>query len=233
MSTEPLRCLVVDDEPLAMEVLSEYVLRTPGLLLVAGCTDPIAAFRKLEEGGIDLVCTDIRMPELTGLQLIKLALGRTSFIVTSAYPEHAIDGFELDVVDYLLKPVRYERFVAAIEKLRARRSTSPALPSADHFFLKSGHEVLRIDHDEVTHISAMRDYVAVHTRNKGRILSLEHLRELEQRLPTDRYCRIHRSHIVALKAIQCVERNNVVLSDTHLPISDSYAKRFRALLRLA
>ncbi|MBX2979417.1 MAG: response regulator transcription factor [Flavobacteriales bacterium] len=230
MSTEPLRCLVVDDEPLAVEVIGEHVRRTPGLVLVAGCTDPIAAFRKLEDGGIDLVFTDIRMPELTGLQLIKLAQGRTSFIVTSAYSEHAIDGFELDVVDYLLKPVRYERFVAAVEKLRARRTAPSAAPSADHFFLKSGHEVLRIDHDEVTHISAMRDYVAVHTRSKGRILSLEHLRDLEQRLPAERYCRIHRSHIVALKAIQRVERDHVVLADAHLPISDSYAKRFRAVL---
>jgi two-component system LytT family response regulator len=230
---EVLRCLVVDDEPLAVEVLAGYVQRTPGLVLSASVTDPIAAFRKLEEGAIDVVFTDIRMPELSGLQLIKLAQSKCRFVISSAYSEHAIDGFELDVVDYLLKPVRYERFLVAVEKLRTRSNTPHEQNTPDHFFLKSGHEVLRIDHADVTHISAMRDYVAVHTRNKGRVLSLENLRDMEQRLPADRYCRIHRSHMVALHAIERVERDHVVLAGTHLPISDSYAKRLRAVLGLA
>lgn len=230
---EALRCLVVDDEPLAVEVLVGYVQRTPGLVNAFSGTDAIAAFRRLEEGDIDVVFTDIRMPELSGLQLIKLAQGKCRFIISSAYSEHAIDGFELAVVDYLLKPVRYERFLVAVEKLRTRSSTTSEQNAADHFFLKSGHEVLRIDHADVTHISAMRDYVAVHTRSKGRILSLENLRDLEQRLPADRYCRIHRSHMVALHAIERVERDHVVLAGTHLPISEGYAKRFRAVLGLA
>jgi DNA-binding LytR/AlgR family response regulator len=221
---------VVDDEPLAVEVLAGYVKRTPSLLLSAAFTDPIAAFRRLEEGDIDVVFTDIRMPELSGLQLIKLAQGKCRFVISSAYAEHAIDGFELDVTDYLLKPVRYDRFLVAVEKLRARSITSSEEHTLDHFFLKSGHEVVRIDHTDVTHISAMRDYVAVHTRTKGRILSLENLRDLEHRLPADRYCRIHRSHMVALHAIDRVERDHVVLVDTHLPISDSYAKRLRTVL---
>jgi DNA-binding LytR/AlgR family response regulator len=228
-----LRCLVVDDEPLAVEVLAGYVQRTPGLVLAASFTEPIAAFRRAEQGDIDVVFTDIRMPELSGLQLIKLAQGNCRFIISSAYAEHAIDGYELDVVDYLLKPVRYERFLLAVEKLRVRTTPPSTGPTSDHFFLKSGHEVLRIDHSEVTHISAMRDYVAVHTRSKGRILILENLRDLEQRLPAARYCRIHRSHMVALHAIERVERDHVVLAGTHLPISDSYAKRLRAVLGLA
>lgn len=227
-----LRCLVVDDEPLAVEVLAGYVQRTPGLVLAASFNEPIAAFRRAEQGDIDVVFTDIRMPELSGLQLIKLAQGNCRFIISSAYAEHAIDGYELDVVDYLLKPVRYERFLMAVEKLRTRTITAPEQNAADHFFLKSGHEVLRIDHSDVTHISAMRDYVAVHTRSKGRILSLENLRDLEQRLPADRYCRIHRSHMVALHAIERVERDHVVLAGTHLPVSDSYVKRLKAVLGL-
>ena len=229
---EALRCLVVDDEPLAVEVLAGYVQRTPGLVLAASFTDPITAFRRMEQGDIDAVFTDIRMPELSGLQLIKLAQDKCRFIISSAYAEHAVDGYELNVVDYLLKPVRYERFLVAVDKLRTRSTTSPKQNAADHFFLKSGHDVLRIDHADVTHISAMRDYVAVHTRSKGRILSLENLRDLEQRLPADRYCRIHRSHMVALHAIERVERDHVVLADTHLPISDSYVKRLRAVLGL-
>lgn len=230
---EALRCLVVDDEPLAVEVLMGYVQRTPGLVKAFCGTDPIAAFRRLEEGDIDVVFTDIRMPELSGLQLIKLAQGKCRFIISSAYSEHAIDGFELAVVDYLLKPVRYERFLLAVEKIRAQSDPSQKSTPTDHFFLKSGHDVLRIDHADVTHISAMRDYVAVHTRSKGRILSLENLRDLEQRLPADRYCRIHRSHMVALHAIERVERDHVVLVGAHLPISDGYAKRFRTVLGLA
>lgn len=226
---EPLRCLVVDDEPLAVEVMARHVERTPGLVLAAHTTDAIEAFRRIEQGGIDVAFTDIRMPELTGLQLIKLAQGRCTFVISSAFTEHALDGFELDVADYLLKPVRHERFLVAVEKVRARRQATAA-PVADHFFLKSGHEVVRIMHDEVLHISSMRDYVAVHTRDRSRILSLENLRDLEQRLPVELYCRIHRSHIVALKAIVRVERDHVVLPDTQLPISGAYAKPFRALL---
>ncbi|QQR88056.1 MAG: histidine kinase [Flavobacteriales bacterium] len=169
---EPLTCLIVDDEPLAVELLVGYVQRTPGLVLGGSFTDPIAAFRRLEQGGIDLVLTDIRMPELSGLQLIKLAGPHCAFIIVSAHPEHAIDGFALDVVDYLQKPASYERFMRAIEKVHVRRATPTTVPTTDHFFLKCGHELVRLDHDEVLYISAMRDYVAVHTRARGRFLSL-------------------------------------------------------------
>jgi two-component system LytT family response regulator len=227
-----LRCLVVDDEPLAVEVLAGYVKRTPGLSLSFSTTDAISAFRAIEGGDIDVAFTDIRMPELSGLQLIKLAQHRCTFVISSAYAEHALDGFELDVADYLLKPVRYERFAAAVEKVRARRV--PAASSGpDHFFLKSGHDIVRIPYTEVLYVSAMRDYIAVHTMRNGRILSLENLRDLEERLPADRFCRIHRSHLIALDRIVRVERDHVVLEGTSLPISDTYAKRFRALLGLS
>lgn len=227
----PLRCLVVDDEPLAVEVLSAHVQRTPGLLLAASGTDAIGAFRRIEQGDIDVVFTDIRMPELTGLQLIKLANGRCTFVITSAHTEHALDGFELDVADYLLKPVRYERFARAVEKIIARRSAAPDPSPQDHFFLKSGHDSVRIMHADVLHISSMRDYVAVHTRDRRRVLSLENLRDLEERLPASLYCRIHRSHIVALGAIVRVARDHVVLPDVQLPVSGTYVARLRNMVR--
>lgn len=226
----PLSCLVVDDEPLAVELLCGYVQRTPGLVLAGQFTEPIPACKHLQSAAVDLVITDIRMPELSGVQLIKLVGDRCAFIIVSAHTEHAVDGFELDVIDYLLKPVKYERFLTAIEKVRNRRTANTELLTSDHFFLKTGHEVVRIDHAEVLHISAMRDYVAVHTRTRGRILSLENLRDLEQRLPADRYCRIHRSHIVALGAVQRVERDMAILADGPLPISETYLRRFKALL---
>ncbi len=228
----PLSCLVVDDEPLAVELLCGYVQRTPGLVLAGQFTEPIPACKHLQSAEVDLVITDIRMPELSGVQLIKLVGDRCAFIIVSAHTEHAVDGFELDVIDYLLKPVKYERFLTAIEKVRNRRTANTEALTSDHFFLKTGHEVVRIDHAEVLHISAMRDYVAVHTRTRGRILSLENLRDLEQRLPADRYCRIHRSHIVALGAVQRVERDTAVLPDGPLPISDTYAKRLKGVLGL-
>jgi DNA-binding LytR/AlgR family response regulator len=229
---EPLTFLIVDDEPLAVELLVGYVERTPGLVAGGAFTDPIAAFRRLEQGGIDVVLTDIRMPELSGLQLIKLAGPRCVFIIVSAHPEHAIDGFELDVADYLQKPASYERFMRAIDKVHVRRTGPTTVPTTDHFFLKCGHELVRLDHDEVLYISAMRDYVAVHTRARGRFLSLEHLRDLEARLPAEHYCRIHRSHIVRLSAVEKATRDEVRLAGTSLPISESYAQRFRAMLKV-
>lgn len=227
---ETLTCLVVDDEPLAVELLRGHVQRTPCLVLGDSFTDPIAAFRRIGQGGIDVVFTDIRMPELSGLQLIKLAGPGCAFIIVSAHPEHAIDGFELDVADYLQKPASHERFLRAIDKVRARRDPHSTTDHADHFFLKCGHEVVRILHEEVLFISAMRDYVAVHTRERGRLLSLEHLRDLEARLPAHRYCRIHRSHIIRLGAVERAQRDRIVIAGTPLPISDSYSHRLRALL---
>ncbi len=227
----PLNCAVVDDEPLAVELLCSYVQRTPGLVLEGSFTEPIAACRHLQSAEVDLVITDIRMPELSGVQLIKLVGDRCAFIIVSAHTEHAVDGFELDVADYLLKPVKYERFLTAIDKVRARHVPTPAPPVSDHFFLKCGHELVRFDHAEVLFISAMRDYVAVHTRHRGRFLSLEHLRDLEARLPAEHYCRIHRSHIVRIGAVQKALRDAVIVEGSSLPVSDSYAQRLRAMLR--
>lgn len=227
----PLNCIVVDDEPLAVELLCSYVQRTPGLVLEGSFTEPIAACRHLQSAEVDLVITDIRMPELSGVQLIKLVGDRCAFIIVSAHTEHAVDGFELDVADYLLKPVKYERFLTAIDKVRARHTPTPAPPVSDHFFLKCGHELVRFDHAEVLFISAMRDYVAVHTRHRGRFLSLEHLRDLEARLPAEHYCRIHRSHIVRIGAVQKALRDAVIVEGSSLPVSDSYAQRLRAMLR--
>ena len=227
----PLNCIVVDDEPLAVELLCSYVQRTPGLVLEGSFTEPIAACRHLQSAEVDLVITDIRMPELSGVQLIKLVGDRCAFIIVSAHTEHAVDGFELDVADYLLKPVKYERFLTAIDKVRARHVPTPAPPVSDHFFLKCGHELVRFDHAEVLFISAMRDYVAVHTRHRGRFLSLEHLRDLEARLPAEHYCRIHRSHIVRIVAVHKALRDSVIVEGSSLPVSDSYAQRLRAMLR--
>lgn len=227
----PLNCIVVDDEPLAVELLCSYVQRAPGLVLEGSFTEPIAACRHLQSAEVDLVITDIRMPELSGVQLIKLVGDRCAFIIVSAHTEHAVDGFELDVADYLLKPVKYERFLTAIDKVRARHAPTPAPPVSDHFFLKCGHELVRFDHAEVLFISAMRDYVAVHTRHRGRFLSLEHLRDLEARLPAEHYCRIHRSHIVRIGAVQKALRDAVIVEGSSLPVSDSYAQRLRAMLR--
>lgn len=227
----PLNCIVVDDEPLAVELLCSYVQRTPGLVLEGSFTEPIAACRHLQSAEVDLVITDIRMPELSGVQLIKLVGDRSAFIIVSAHTEHAVDGFELDVADYLLKPVKFERFLTAIDKVRARHVPTPAPPVSDHFFLKCGHELVRFDHAEVLFISAMRDYVAVHTRHRGRFLSLEHLRDLEARLPAEHYCRIHRSHIVRIGAVQKALRDAVIVEGSSLPVSDSYAQRLRAMLR--
>ncbi|MBL8010143.1 MAG: LytTR family transcriptional regulator [Flavobacteriales bacterium] len=120
----------------------------------------------------------------------------------------------------------------AIEKVHVRRAAPPNVPTTDHFFLKCGHELVRLDHDEVLYISAMRDYVAVHTRARGRFLSLEHLRDLEARLPAEHYCRIHRSHMVRIGALEKAHRDHVIVGGVSLPISDSYAQRFRSMVGL-
>ncbi len=188
-------------------------------------------FKTIKTLGLKSTLEDMLLTLSDQLHLIKLVGDRCAFIIVSAHTEHAVDGFELDVADYLLKPVKYERFLTAIDKVRARHVPTPAPPVSDHFFLKCGHELVRFDHAEVLFISAMRDYVAVHTRHRGRFLSLEHLRDLEARLPAEHYCRIHRSHIVRIGAVQKALRDAVIVEGSSLPVSDSYAQRLRAMLR--
>ncbi len=215
--------VIVDDEPLAVQLLKGYVEKTAGLELLYAGSNVFEALKLVQENKVNLVLLDIQMPELTGIQFMKIAGEQCKVILTTAYSEYAIDGYEYNVVDYLLKPFSYERFKKAIDKFlnsKGNIATSEAAKT-DHFFIKSEYKLLRINFEDILYIKSLRDYIAIHTSTKQKIMSLESLRNMEALLPSDNFMRVHKSYIVALNKINFVERSRIVIDQEYIPIGDS------------
>lgn len=223
-----IRTAVLDDEPLAVELLTDYVQKTAGLQLVEAGSDPFKVLQLLQQQAIDLVLLDIQMPELTGIQFMKIAGQQCKIIVTTAYPDYALDGYEFSITDYLLKPFSYERFCKAIEKLTENMlgPTNPTTSSDGYMFVKSEYKLVRVDFSQIRYIESLRDYVAIHTLNEGKLMTLDSLRNMEETLPADNFVRVHKSFIVAINKIQYVERSRIVINDVYIPIGDSYQEKF-------
>lgn len=234
-----IKCLIIDDEPLAGQLLAAYAERSPDLEVVKVFSNPIEALHFLNDQPIDLLFLDIQMPELTGIQLMNIVRGKYDIILTTAYEEYALESYDFAVVDYLLKPISLDRFLLAVEKLKKRQGTSstkttvvsspPEVKAKAFIFVKSGHKTVRVDFDELIRIESMSNYVTLYTPSE-KIMTLENLGDLEEILPAERFVRVHRSHLVALDKINFVERNRIVIGETYIPISDSYKERFWKLV---
>jgi two-component system, LytTR family, response regulator len=234
-----LTCLIVDDEPMARHLLQDYVSKVPFLQLIDTCSSPLAALEILRNQPVDLLFLDVQMPEITGTTLLKILQKKPMVILTTAYSQYALEGYELDVVDYLLKPITLERFLKAVEKASQRmegiKPPPPAAPAAlkaapelgqPFMFVKDGTKLVKVRWSDILYVEGLKDYVSIHT-GQGRIVSLQRLKNLEAQLPTDRFIRIHHSYIVALDAIDAVHKDKVQIGDKYLPISDSYRKPFK------
>ncbi len=226
-----INCLIVDDEPLARNLLSDYVKKIPYLNLVGTAGNAVNAMEILRRNTIDLIFLDIQMPELTGISMLKVLQKKPMIIFTTAYSEYALESYELDVVDYLLKPITFERFLKAVEKANQRLpstdgpdKTPEKLPS--FVFVKDGTKLVKINLDEIIYVEGLKDYVTIHTRQQ-KIVSLQRLKTLEEQLPSDQFIRIHNSYIIALNAISSVHKGEVQIGSVRLPISDSYKKSFK------
>lgn len=237
-----MNTVIIDDEPLAIKLLAHYVAKHPGLTLAATFTNPVDGLEHLGKYPADLLLLDVQMPELNGLHVARLVRGKCAVVFTTAYEEHALAGFDLDAADYLLKPISYERFERAIAKVPVLRSTdnAPQKPSqapaaapenlVNNIFVKSGNRTIRLELEDLRYGSSSGDYLSLHLADGTKNLTLENLSELVERLPADRFCRIHRSHFVALQKIDFVERRRVVIGKTWLPVSDGYREELRGRL---
>ncbi|RYY63501.1 MAG: response regulator transcription factor [Chitinophagaceae bacterium] len=228
-----IRTAVLDDEPLAVELLSDYVEKTDHLTLVEASTDVYKVLKMVQQNEIDLLLLDIQMPELTGIQFMKIIGDSCRVIITTAYTEYALDGYEFNVVDYLLKPISYERFTKAIKKLdqplAGKAGSTPQKP--DHIFIKSDYKLVRIPLADILYIESLRDYIAIHTTTAPqKIMSLESLRNMESLLPAAEFMRVHKSYIVAMQKISFVERNRVVINEQYIPIGESYQAKFFSVI---
>ncbi len=223
--------VIVDDEPLQHQVLADYIARTPGLLLQATFTDPQAALMFLRAQPVDLLLLDVQMPALNGFQLLDLAGPGIQVIITSAYPEFALIGYEYNVVDYLLKPISYERFIKAVDKINQERADRPlSKEPPGYLFVKSGFKLVRVALEEVLYIEAMKDYAAIVSAAE-KVMTLASLHALERKLPPQRFARIHKSYIVALDKIRAVDKNSVWVGKQELPIGSTYRDLFLQRIR--
>ena len=232
-----INCIIVDDEQHAIDILKHYVQQTPLLHLVATATNPLEALQIIATQKIDLVFLDIQMPELSGIDFAQALDGKTKVILTTAYSEFALESYELDVVDYLLKPIRLPRFLTAVQK--AAKATNDAFPEPapvedDYIFVKteSKGKLLKINLADIDYIEAMKNYVAIYCNGK-KILVYTSMKELEDRLPKKQFIRVHKSFIIPIDRITGIEGNRVLLKDTTAEIitGDNYKAELMKIIK--
>ena len=231
-----LRSIAIDDEPLALELLEDNISKVPFLQLLAGFNKPIEALQYLQSNEVDLVFIDIQMPGLTGLQLIQSLPKKPLFILVTAYEQFALQGYELDVVDYLVKPVRFDRFLKACTKAleihEARnKSTINNGQERDHMFIQADYMMVRVNFEDIQWIESLKDYLRIHmTGSQKPIVARMSMKSIEEQLPTTRFLRIHKSYIVATAAITAVQKGTVFLGDIQLPVGDLYKESLQRFI---
>ncbi|QNE40933.1 response regulator transcription factor [Hymenobacter sp. NBH84] len=238
-----LRCIAVDDEAYATRLLASYIQKIPTLTLVGTTTNPIEALHWVQEGRVDLVFLDIQMPELTGLQFLKICGNRCKVVLTTAYPEYALEGYEHDVVDYLLKPIAFDRFLRAVQKAQALLpapaavapppTPTPAAPSTgSSLFVKgeSKNKFLRLDYADILYVEALKNYVSIVTPGQ-RVVTYQTLKDLSEQLPQPPFLRVHKSYLVSLDKIRMVDGNTIYIEDQQIPVGETYRDTLFRLVR--
>ncbi|WP_350284353.1 LytTR family DNA-binding domain-containing protein [uncultured Croceitalea sp.] len=225
---ENLRCIIADDEPIARQILEKYITEVPYLTLVASCANAFEVLEVLQEESVDILFLDINMPKLSGLSLLKSMRLQPKVIITTAYPEYAVEGFELSVTDYLLKPFSLERFLQAVAKVQQQTATkapSPQVaptPTTESLFVKSDKKIIKIELNDITHIEAYGNYIKVFTDSM--VLTPQTLTEFLEKLPS-KFLRIHKSYVINFDQLKLIDGNQIILqNDTKLPIGKSYRK---------
>ena len=236
-----INCLIVEDEPLARNLMTAYIEKIPYLNLLQACSNPLEAIDFLRENHIDLLFLDVQMPEITGITLLKILQKKPLVILTTAYSEYALEGYEHDVMDYLLKPITFERFLKAVEKVHTRLSNTQnttviqekIINTTDNvqpfIFVKDGTKLVKIKLSDILYVEGLKDYVMIHTRTQ-KVVTLQRLKILEEELPENKFIRIHNSFIVAFEAIDAIEKEKVQIGSVFIPISDTYRKSFKEFI---
>lgn len=220
-----MNCILVDDEKPALELLEDNVSRIPFLHIVASCRRPEEVFEVLENNKVDLIFLDINMPRINGLDLIKGIANPPMVILVTAYPEHALDGFNLDVVDYLLKPIPFDRFLRAVNKaqrLHLAQSEKQLQSELDYFFVNANYSSIKIKKFDIICIEGLKDYVRIHLKEGKPIVTRLGLKGLDERLGNDRFLRVHKSYIVALEHIQSIQKTHLTAGSMEIPIGIGY-----------
>lgn len=228
-----LKCAIIDDEPLAAELISSYARKTPFLKLTGAYNSASAAIRDLRENPVDLIFLDIQMPELNGIEFAKILPRETRIIFVTAFNQYAVEGYKVDAVDYILKPVSYDDFLKATKKVLdwfTIKSRQEAYKEDRFIFVKSDYKLLHVELDDILYIEGLKDYVRIFLENGNKIMSLMNMKNLEDNLPNPEFMRTHRSYIVHMTKVELVDRFRLVFGDTYIPISDSYKEEVQSYL---
>jgi two-component system, LytTR family, response regulator len=224
-----IRCLAVDDEPLALELLEDNISKLPFLQLVGSCNSAIEAMKFVQDQSIDLIFLDIQMPGITGLQFIKSMTHPPMIILVTAYEKHALEAFGLNVVDYLVKPSSFERFVKACNKawdlfqLKSKQNQPIIEPELDYFFVNVDYSLVKILFSDIAYMEGLKDYIKIHLKNTTKaIITRMPMKSMEILLPSKKFMRIHKSYIISVAAINMIKKNAVYIGNTELPISENY-----------
>ena len=237
---EKIRCAVVDDEPLALGLMASYVKKTPFLELVGSYSSAVQAMQEMHDNPVDLIFLDIQMPELNGLDYSRMISPQTRVVFTTAFNQYALDGYKVNALDYLLKPISYPDFLLAANKaqewfrLVEQSQQSEKKENQDEklsIFVKSDYKLTRIELKNILYVEGLKDYVKIYEGNTGRpVISLMSMKAMEEMLPADRFMRVHRSYIVQKEKIRIIEHNRIVFGNTYIPIGDSYKQAFQDFL---
>lgn len=226
-----LNCVLVDDEPLALGLLESYVRKTPFLNLVGQYSSAVQAMRELPGKAVDLLFLDIQMPELDGLEFAKMVDARTRIVFTTAFNQYAIDGYRVNALDYLLKPISYVDFLQAANKALQWFERVQRPEEIEHIFVKSDYKLVQIELKKILYIEGLKDYIKIYMEETAKpILSLISMKAMEELLPPARFMRVHRSFMVQKDKIRIIDRGRIVFEKTYIPVSDSYKQAFQAFL---
>lgn len=231
-----MRCLAIDDEPLALRQISTYIEKTPFLENVSGFQSAFDAMKYLSENEVELMFVDINMPDLNGLDFVKSITKRPQIIFTTAYSEFAIEGFRVDALDYILKPISYAVFLKAANKAKTwfdlnHKQTETIQTTQDCIFVKSEYKLVRILLSEITYIESSNEYIQIHLINDEPITTLIRLKVIEEQLPKEKFMRVHRSFIVNLDRVKVIERNRIIFDrNTYIPVGDQYKDSFQSFI---
>lgn len=229
-----IRCIAVDDEPLALDIIETYISKLPYLQLVKTCSSATEAMQVLQDDQVDLMFLDIEMPELTGIQFLNILKHQPLIIFTTAYPEYALEGFNHNTVDYLLKPIPFDRFLKAVSKVQERlqgssRNTETTQQHAgqehEFMFVKADYKTIRVDFKDILWIEGLKDYIIIQTKDQ-KIITLLSMNKVMEKLPYSKFLRVHRSFIVSLQKIDSIEKSRIKVGTKEIPIGEVYKEEF-------
>ena len=228
-----IRCIAIDDEPLALKQIADYISKTPFLELAGLCESALQALELLDKTPVDLMFVDVNMPDLSGMDFVKTLENPPFIVFVTAYSEYALEGFRVDAIDYLLKPISYSDFLKSANKVKAwfdamQQKPAEVMSNKDFLFIKSEYKILRINFDDIKYIEAMSEYIRIHLVNSKPVMTQLSMKSIEDQLPEDRFMRVHRSFIINLSRISVIERNRIVFDGTvYVPVSDQYKSKFQ------